>query len=346
MAFGPVAADTVTVVSATELTAVAPPAAGGNAGAVDVTVTTPGGTSATTAADQFTYLPVPAVTSVAPDAGPVAGGTTVTVTGSGLAQVDAVGFGTGTVSSFTVASDSSLTFSTPPHASGLVPITVTSPGGTSVVGAGDSFKAEPVPVVTSITPDAGPTKGKTRVTLTGKGLGNVTAVYFGSVRAGGFQRVSRTELLINAPPGAGSVPVTVTGPGGVSAVGATDWFDHVAPAVVTSVSPNRSAPGGGTTVVVQGENFIGVQAVDFATVPGTDVRVESPTLLTVDAPPHPAGHVMLSVVALGGSSKGSSAAAFLYRQPPVGSGVPNVRRGHSGDPSALLRGARARSRPA
>ncbi len=68
------AAQFVNVVSATSITAVIPAHA---AGVVDLTVTTPAGTSATNAADQFTYVaPVPAVTGVSPATGPLAGGTT------------------------------------------------------------------------------------------------------------------------------------------------------------------------------------------------------------------------------------------------------------------------------
>ena len=44
-------------------------------GTVDVTVTTPGGTSATSAADQFTYVAAPTVTAVSPTSGPATGGT-------------------------------------------------------------------------------------------------------------------------------------------------------------------------------------------------------------------------------------------------------------------------------
>ena len=50
--FGPVPALSFTVVSNTQITAVAPPRA---AGMVDVTVTTPFGTTATVAGDQFTF---------------------------------------------------------------------------------------------------------------------------------------------------------------------------------------------------------------------------------------------------------------------------------------------------
>lgn len=58
--FGGIAASSVTFVSATQMTAVSP--AAGAVGAVDVIVTTSGGASPNTAADDFTYVAVPVPT--------------------------------------------------------------------------------------------------------------------------------------------------------------------------------------------------------------------------------------------------------------------------------------------
>ncbi len=74
-----------------------------------MTVTTPGGTSATGAGDQFTYTNGPTVTSLSPSSGPTAGGTTVTVTGTSLSGVTAVRFGATAATNFTVVSNTSLT---------------------------------------------------------------------------------------------------------------------------------------------------------------------------------------------------------------------------------------------
>jgi hypothetical protein len=70
--FGTVAASSVTVVSPESLTAVAPAQARGT---VDVTVTTPDGTSATSSADQFTYDPdtTAPTSSATPSPAPLAG---------------------------------------------------------------------------------------------------------------------------------------------------------------------------------------------------------------------------------------------------------------------------------
>ncbi len=91
--FGSVAASSFTVNSATSITAITP---AGSAGAVDITVTTAGGTSATSSADQFTYA-VPAAPSGLSYTTPV-----VCVKGSSLAASLSPAV-TGEVTSYTVS---------------------------------------------------------------------------------------------------------------------------------------------------------------------------------------------------------------------------------------------------
>lgn len=114
--FGSVPASSFTVDSDTQLTATVP---AGSAGTVDVTALTwLGATTAISAADQYTYLPVPAVTGVSPGSGLSVGGNTVTVTGTGFTDASAVSFGEVPATSFTVNSDSSITATVPAGAVG------------------------------------------------------------------------------------------------------------------------------------------------------------------------------------------------------------------------------------
>jgi hypothetical protein len=78
-------------------------------------------------------VPVPTVTGVSPSSGAAAGGTTVTITGSGFTGATGVSFG-GTLlaaGGFTVNSDIQITATSPAHAPGGVDVRVTTPGGTS-----------------------------------------------------------------------------------------------------------------------------------------------------------------------------------------------------------------------
>ena len=79
--FGSTNATSFTVNSPHSITAVSPPEA--TAAQVDVTVTTNKGTSPISSNDTFEFTPT--VTSVSPNTGPPAGGTPVTITGSGFA---------------------------------------------------------------------------------------------------------------------------------------------------------------------------------------------------------------------------------------------------------------------
>ena len=80
-----------------------------------MTVTTPGGSSAATAVDHFTYYTVPIVSAVTPNQGPTAGGTTVVLTGTFLAGATAVDVGP-TSAVFTVNSATQVTITTPSRA--------------------------------------------------------------------------------------------------------------------------------------------------------------------------------------------------------------------------------------
>ena len=90
--FGTSAATDLTVVSTKTMTVDAPAHA---AGTVDVTVTTPAGTSGPTTADHYTYTAgrVPRVTKLAPSTGPTTGKTVVTISGTHLEGATAVHFG-------------------------------------------------------------------------------------------------------------------------------------------------------------------------------------------------------------------------------------------------------------
>ena len=121
-------------------------------GTVDVTVTTPLGTSPVTQADQFTYTAVaaPTVTGLSPTSGPATGGTLVTITGAGFTGATAVDFGTTAATNVNVVNDTTITADSP-AGSGMVGVTVTTPSGTSTVSTASQFTfASAAPTVVSL----------------------------------------------------------------------------------------------------------------------------------------------------------------------------------------------------
>jgi hypothetical protein len=136
VAFANVPAASFTVESASSISATT---AAHAAGAVDVAVTTPGGTAITGAA--FSYIepasptppqPRPTISSIAPTFGDTAGGTSVTITGTNLAAVSSVTFGGAVAPSYRVNSATSITATTPAHGAGSVDVAATNAQGTSV----------------------------------------------------------------------------------------------------------------------------------------------------------------------------------------------------------------------
>jgi hypothetical protein len=229
--FGAVTASTVTVNSATSITATSP---AGSAGTVDVTVTTAGGTSATSSSDQFTYLAAPTVTGVSPSSGTTAGGTSVTITGTGFViGASTVKFGA-TTASATVTSSTSITATSPAGSAGTVDVTVTTANGTSTTSTADhfTFTSASSPTVTSVTPNTGPSTGGTAgIVIGGTNFSSVTAVQFGGVNATTFSVTSTTAITATSPAGTGTVDVTVTTSAGTSATSSADQFTFIAPAV-------------------------------------------------------------------------------------------------------------------
>ena len=125
--FGQVPAPSVTFESPAVLLASVPP----GKGTVNVVVTTEGGTSPAAAPARLVYRPPPAITNVSPRSGPPAGGTTVTIFGTGLGNAEAVRVGRTYVTDFTVKSDQMIELTVPSGTHGPVDITVTTPLGLS-----------------------------------------------------------------------------------------------------------------------------------------------------------------------------------------------------------------------
>ncbi|HYB22598.1 MAG TPA: IPT/TIG domain-containing protein [Solirubrobacteraceae bacterium] len=184
--------------------------------------------------EEFETLPeAPTVTGLSPNHGLVAGGISVTITGTGMAEASAVKFGSVNAMSFTIDSPTSITAVDPSHSAGTVNVTVTNAGGTSATSEANRFTyTEPVPppTVTKLTPKNGPTAGGTPVTITGTNFVGVTAVKFGSTEAKGFKVNSATSITAESPPeAAGTVEVSVTTESGTSSPSSKDKFKFKAP---------------------------------------------------------------------------------------------------------------------
>ena len=89
----------------------------------------------------------PTVSGVSPTSGTTAGGTDVTITGTGFTGATAVDFGANAATGVTVVSPTSITAISPAGTAGVVDVTVTTPAGTSATSSADQF--------TYVTPSSG-----------------------------------------------------------------------------------------------------------------------------------------------------------------------------------------------
>lgn len=110
--------------------------------------------------------PRPVVSGLSPQYGPLAGGTAVTITGTGFSGATAVLFGN-TSGTITGTPNSTSLSVIAPSGTGTVDVTVITPGGTSATGISDRFTYNEAPTVTGITPSTGSTSTTSVVTITG-----------------------------------------------------------------------------------------------------------------------------------------------------------------------------------
>jgi hypothetical protein len=315
------------VLNSTLITAVAPPQPAGTD--VSLTVTAPGGQNATSAGT-FSYLGagVLSIGSVAPESGPQAGGTVVTIGGTGFVPGMTVTFG-GVAAEVNVLSDTLLTAVTPPG-NGPVEVWLKTPDGQTA--ASDFDYVGPSPMISGLRPASGTEAGGTLVTISGGNLLGTTGVSFGGNLAT-YTVLSETLIQAIAPPGVGTVKVQIQNPAG----NAQALYTYVPRDVVSigTLDPATGPTAGGTTVVIVGTGFVaGDTVVTFGGVAAADVTVMSDVLLAAETPEHVAGAVTVQVT----SSNGSAASTFTFvgpGVPTIGSIVPGVGSLDGGTPVAI-----------
>jgi hypothetical protein len=291
------------------------PSSSAGAGAVP-----PSGAQLPTGSSTQTSSPLPIVrpdpSGIAPDVGPVGGGTVVTVIGRHLLGTTAVTFGGVPGRGLRVISDSQLRVTTPPRAkTGRATVHVANAAGTSL-GSAVRFRYGTPPVLVKVTPAVGFTGGGGVVTLLGSSMRETTEVRFGETRAK-VLTVSASGVRVIAPAAraADLVHIRLTSGGLTSADGPASRFRYVPACTITTLSPTHGPAGGRTRVMLIGTNLRRATQVLFDGAPGKDLKVVSATELRVTSPVRPeAGRVDVEVVTPAGTSADRSRrVTFLYQ---------------------------------
>ncbi|MFO0748789.1 MAG: IPT/TIG domain-containing protein [Myxococcota bacterium] len=288
--------------------------AGAAPGAVTVQVETPDHQSATMP-NGYTYLdPGDAdrllVLNVTPGEGSLAGGETVSISGSGFVPGAEVYFGGVQATDVQVLAPEAMTLTVPPGvAAGLVDIRVQLPGPD---GAADTLYNgyEYLPVaggedlmVFRAIPNQGVVSGGNVVALEGRGFVDGAKVFFGGAPASEVQVLSSRAITCVAPMSqvTGLVGVRVELPGqGALAFTLDNGYRYLpvdlAELKLATVYPIQGKVTGGELVLITGTGFDPAMSVRFGDVSSPLVQVLSPSSATALVPPHVDGLVDVELV--------------------------------------------------
>jgi len=229
-------------------------------------------TSPLTLATVPVVVPV-AVVSVTPSAGPVSGGTAITVSGSGFVPGAVLLVGGRPATGVQVVDAGTITAVTPRGQAGPVAVSVVNPDGAtaSLVGG---FTYQVAPVVRRVSPREGPASGGTLVTISGRDFVPGALVRFGEALAVDVTVVDARTITARTPAHVpGRVSVTVSTPGGSDTLRNGFTYQAVAVPVTSSSAPSdtpSAAPSDTPAATVASE-----PALEAATTPQAPTPVET-----------------------------------------------------------------------
>lgn len=208
----------------------------GSIGAQNIVVVGPAGS--TTLAGAFTYTLLATVTAISPPAGPIAGGTAVSITVSSSVGCTGATVGGSPLTAFAIADGTHVTGTTTAHAVGASDVVVTNASGPSapLLGAFTYTSGGTVPVVSAVVPNLGDTAGGGGfVVITVDSSTGCTGASLGGVAMTSFSIVDATHVKgIPGAHAAGAVAAVVTNATGSSTTGGTP-FEYWLPTQVTGV---------------------------------------------------------------------------------------------------------------
>ncbi len=282
----------------------------GESGVVDLQVFAPDGRFAVLP-DGFEYYEPVDLRLVSPAGGPTAGGTEITLEGTGLVEGTMVTVGPEQAEVLSYGpTGHSIVALTPPMPPGPQPVSVFNDNGDSTLRGGFTyFEAGTEDLeLSNVTPDHGSSAGGDLVTLVGTGFGPDSRVTFGGEEAGCILEGPNTLRCRTPAHQEGSVPVSVSSGGHVSTV--PDGFTFLPPLRVTGITPARGPSGGGTRVTIRGEGFGQGTSVVLGVLPLEGMEVRDSHTIEGATPPGSPGPADLVVTR--GETSVTAAAAFEY----------------------------------
>ena len=288
----------------------------------------------------------PTLSGLSPSTGAMAGGTTVTLTGSGFVdQQTTVRFGGSSAVQVTVASATSLTAVTPVSASsGPVDVTVQTPNGQASLS--QAFTYALAPSITTLSPGSVPAYMQSPISVTGTSFvtGGTTASFVSGATppvttSAVVSGVTPTSLTVTAPwltPGTYTLQISTAGGTATRSV-----VVYGMPSI-SQIAPAFGPVAGGTVVTITGAQFVaGATTVTVAGAP-VAATVQSATQLTLTMPAGAEGYAAVRVTTPAGYSEHTN--GFEYLGVPVLSSVTPATGSTAGATRITLDGLRFHAR--
>ncbi len=347
-----IAATGVTVASATQINCTFD-LTGKTIGLWNVVVTNPDGQTATLANGfTITYvsIPAPTITGITPSSGQnttsigitnLAGtgfltGATVKLTKTG--QTDIAATSVTVVSATQINCTVNLTGKTVGPWNVVVTNTDTQTG-TLTNGFTVTSVSIPAPTITGITPSSGQNTTSISITnLTGTGFltgatvkltkTNQTDISATSVTVVSATQINCTVNLTGKIAGQWNIVVTNTDTQtGTLTNGFTVTSVSTSAPTVTGLSPATGTTLGGTSVTINGTNFLGATSVKFGTTEASSKTIVSDSSITATSPAGTAGIVNVTVTTPSGTSATSTSSQYTYRAVTTATAVGVFRSG-------------------
>ena len=226
------------------------------------------------------------VHELSPTAGPIEGGTEVTITGSGFTRPIEITFGGHPVLIDPWRNNNELRFPSPDVKQagvlGFVDVEIRTSSANIVLG--NAFNYFDQIRLNSISQDIGATTGGDRIRLDGAGFDDSLVVSFGDLTAADVEVVSPGVANVTTPKGTpGLVDVRVFTDNGRAVL--EDAFTYVAAVTLDSVSPNFGPLEGSTIITLSGTGFSIESTVRIGLVDATVLGAsEDGSTLTANTP--------------------------------------------------------------
>jgi hypothetical protein len=234
------------------------------------------------------------ITSLSSKSGPAVGNQQVTLNGNDMKGRCTVTFGGVSALNTAIASSGAVTTFTPPHAPGVVDVSIRC-GTEEFTFAGAYAYTAAAPKITRITPATGSVTGGTIVTASGENFPRGhCALWFGNVPAMTLTNLQPTEMTAVAPPQtAGAVAVTLRCGGDTSTLnGAFTYIADEPSAEIAAVTPSSAAPG--ERVLIGGARFRLGDSITFGGIAALDMTT-TPTEHFLTVPDVPSGPVAVAL---------------------------------------------------